>query len=827
MPLQLNDNLLSPTYLGLSSLDADVRTKEYGNNIRPKRPQKNHFARLWGIVSEPMLLLLIATTILYYFIGSHLETIVFGLSVIPIVLIQFFQEIKTDKAIKILDTLLVEISQVYRDGVLIKLPSGELVPGDLVYLSAGDKVPADGVLTRSPGLMVDEAVLTGESMSVVKSNYHKANDEAGELFQGTMVVQGDGYMVVLATGGETHYGKLGNLLEKIVEEVTPLQRKINSLVRKLAIVAVLFSLFVGAIISQTQGLIRGLLGALTIAMSVIPEEFPVVFSVFLIMGVWRLSKRKALVRKMVMVESLGSVTVICSDKTGTLTEGKMSLQKIFLLNELIDLQAQEMPRSKIIPLIESAMLALERVAVDPIEIEVQRFVKAERLLPLDIYKQFELKTKQSFNAETKLVHHIWQARDGKMYQYTAGAPESVVEASNLSASEKKAVTAMYQKLSSESYRIVAVAKTLVTTDQDFLTQGFEFCGLLAMSDPPREGVKEAVSVCRAAGMRVIMITGDHALTAKAVARRVGIEMKEAVIEGKTLENLPNEKIQELVQNHSVFARIRPEQKYMIVEALQANNEVVAMTGDGVNDAPALKKATIGIAMGKKGTEVARAAAGIVLLDDNFTTIVHAVEEGRRMYDNLRKAFLFLFSFQIPIAGLAIIPLLLGEQFYFLPIHIIFLELFSDPITVLGLERDLLRRGAMTEKPRPVSEPLINSSLWWQIGWQAAGILGIALLFYGYGLWFGGLVVGRTMSFAALVVSQVILVLINRDFAIVKQNILLLVMLSFTVVMLHIILFVPVVRMLFHFAPLSLNEYLYVLIGAAVTMLYFNKVAQRK
>lgn len=824
MSLEFNENFLLASYQGLSSLDAEVRTKEYGKNIRPGRRHKSSFQLIWSIISEPMLLLLIATTVIYFFIGTHLETLIFALSIIPIILIEYFQERRTDRALEMLDNILVEECRVFRDGALVKMPIKGLVPGDLVYISAGDKVPGDGVIIRSPGLLIDESVLTGESMPVIRVQYAKEASGENKVLQGTLVVQGEAQAVILATGGETQYGKLGNLLANITEEQTPLQKKVHALVKQLAIAAIIIALFIGMVVGREQGLLKGILGSLTIAMSIIPEEFPIVFSVFLIMGVWRLSKRNALVRKMVMVETLGSVTTICVDKTGTLTEGNMSLEKIYFEGKIIDVSSIK-EIQPLTPLIEATLLAFERVAIDPMEIEMQRFAKAKKIFSDNFFENFKQTKSSSFNATTKLTHHIWQGPDKSCYQYSAGAPESVVGYCDLNDRDCIDVKTAYEKMAAEGYRVVAIAKTETAIDcNEFVNSKMKFAGLIAMSDPPRFGVKDGLAVCKAAGIKVMMITGDHALTAKSIAGRIGMDIKGRVIEGHELTTMTRDKLQEVVENNTIFARIQPDQKYLIVEALQANEEIVAMTGDGVNDAPALRKATIGIAMGKKGTAVAREAAGIILLDDNFLTIVKAIEEGRRIYDNLRQAFAFLFTFHLPIIGLAIIPLFLGQGLYFLPIHIIFLELFNDPITVLGLEHDPLSRGAMLEKPRSADEPLINRQIWWRIIWHAAGILGVTLWFYGYGFWHHDLNLGRTMSFMALVMSQLILILINRDITQVKQNKLLMFMVILTGICVSLVMEVPVINRLFHFEPLSISNYIYTLAVSFVVMTYFNVIA---
>jgi Ca2+-transporting ATPase len=544
------------------------------------------------------------------------------------------------------------------------------------------------------------------------------------------------------------------------------------------------------------------------------------------MGVWRLSKRNALVRKMVMVETLGSVTTICTDKTGTLTEGKMSLNQVFVDGKFYEVNNLDNP-AEISTLIKSAVLAMERVAIDPMEIELQRFAKVKKIVSDEFYSKYTIVKDGSFDASSKMVHHIWES-DKLCYQYSAGAPESVIGICRWPDQNKKnEVIAAYEKFASQGYRVVGIAKTEAIDCTEFKNSRLQFAGLLALSDPPRFGVKEAMEVCEKAGVRVVMITGDHSLTAKAIAAQIGLKNNGEVMEGSMMDKLEPGKLRDVVRRINIFARIRPEQKYAIIEALEANEEIVAMTGDGVNDAPALKKATVGIAMGKKGTDVARAAAGVILMDDNFTTIVKALEEGRRIYANMRRAFGFLVSFHMPIVGMAIIPILLGQELYFLPIHIIFLEFFCDPATVIGLEQDPIEKGAMSEKPRPINEPLINSRMWWKIVWQGTGIIMVALIFYGFGLWVSDIPLGRTMSFAALVVAQLSLMLINRDFSQIKNNHVLLWLVIIAFVSLNAALFIPVLRGLFHFVRISPLQYFYSISAAVASSLYFNLIAKGK
>jgi len=817
-------------YHGLSEKEALSQQTIYGLNQRPVTKQKTWVHRFFGIMAEPMMLLLLATAIVYFFIGDKLETIILLGSIIPIALMEFFQETKTDEAVRALDKMLVQFCSVYRDGVVKKLEIKYLVPGDLVYLTAGDKVPADGCLINSPGLMIDESMLTGESIAVIKSPLEKPENPIDEnkLWQGTNVVQGEGQLFVTATGAHTTYGKLGGLLEKIIKTRTPLQLKIQRLVRGVAIAAVSIAFFVGLILTWQQGWAAGLLGGLTLAMSLIPEEFPVVFSVFLIMGVWRMTKQNALVREMAMVETLGSATIICTDKTGTLTEGSMAIKSIYYKDKLIDCTDITKHKTELINFIKTTLLSLEQVAIDPIEIEAQSFAHRLGIDTEKFYREHTLIDDLPFDAKTKMVHHLWKNINGTTTQYTAGAPEFILNQSKMNTKERALATAEYEKMAEQGLRVIGVAERPDHRGDKVIVADFKFVGLLAMSDPPRAGVKEAVATCQEAGIRVIMITGDNKLTAHSIAEAIGLKHNEEILTGADLTNLSPAAWQETVKRHDIFTRVQPEQKYQIVEALQALGEVVAMTGDGVNDAPALKKASIGIAMGQKGTEVARAAAGIVLTDDNFSTIVNAVREGRRIYENLRQAFVFLFSFHLPIVGLAILPLIFKQPLIFLPIHIIFLELICDPAAVLGFERERARHGLMNEPPRPVNEPLINPKSWWRTILQGTTILIVsAALYLHFAYQHNATELARTMAFGSLVVSQTFLILFTREWEQVKSNHLLLSISTITLLALTLIISLSPLRQVFHLTTLNWQQIGGMVLIPIATMFVIGKIVNRK
>ena len=809
-------------YKGLSVEQAKERLKIYGRNERPKKKNKTAFKRAWDIFTEPMMFLILATAGVYFFVGDTTETIIFLLAIIPIGLMEFFQEKRTDDTIEALDKMMVESCKVYRGGKLLTLEVGEIVPGDLIYLTAGDKVMADGYLLRSKGLMVDMSLLTGESLAVVKEQfpdkYENFSEEKNKVFQGTLVVQGEAELLVEATGSFTAYGRLGILLQSIEKQKTPLQKKINRLIRLVAMVAITTAVMVGVVLVFKYGLKDGILGALTMAMSLVPEEFPVVFSVFLIMGVWRMAKNKAMIREMAMVETLGSATVICTDKTGTLTEGRMSLKKMYYQGEILTTEELKKNPGSFNQLIETSILALEQVAIDPIEIEMQKIAEIHGIDLEKFFATRQLITEEPFSSETKTVHHLWKEKNDGCAQYSAGAPENIIAFSAMNEEDRKKAMLAYENLAGEGYRVIGVAKRDCAEKDKVCFQGMEFIGLLAMSDPPRAGVAQAIQTCQHAGVKIYMITGDNKLTAHNIAESIGLKHNDEIISGVELEKMSPEALKEAVKRYNIFCRVKPEHKFSIVEALQSHGEIVAMTGDGVNDAPALKKADIGIAMGQKGTEVARAAAGIVLLDDNFTTIVKAVHEGRRIYQNLRQAFAFLLSFHLPIVGLALLPVLFGSPLVFLPIHVIFLELICDPASVLGFEKEKAHHNIMNEPPRPSDEPLINPKLWKQVLIKGLAILAVSFgLFYYYGIFLNNLDLGRTMAFGSLVISQSLLILFTREWEQIKSNSLLTGISLMTILVLFAIIMIPTTNALFHFRPLNVVQYLLILIVPAVSI----------
>lgn len=822
-------------YSGLSDAEVEKKREEYGLNERPTKKDIGCLRRLMVIFTEPMMLLIIFAVVIYFFIGEITEALIFLGAIVPIGAITYIQQRRTDRAVAQLDKILEQWVKVYRNGKLITENVKQLVPGDLVHLAAGDKLPADGYVLEGYGLMVDESALTGESMPVAKMNLSKIeqlDNEKYKLFQGSLVVQGEAKFFVIHTGVHTEYGRLGSLLDKITHGRSPLQKKIHHIIKYIAVIAVALTVIIGSILYLNRGLKDGLIGGLTMGMALIPEEFPIVFSVFMIMGVWRMARKKSLVRELVTVEALGSATVIAVDKTGTLTEGRMSLSKIYYKEKEYIINNKNSDNQELLPLIKKAVLSLERSAHDPLEVEMQRFAQESGIDLEKFFNQYDLVFDSPFDANTKMVHHLWMDKNKSVRQYTVGAPESVIECCDLSQKEKKQIYEKYEQFASEGLRVIALAeKECLVGGKKVIKTGLSFTGLVAMSDPPRVETAEAIKICQEAGIRVIMITGDHKLTAKSIANKIGLKFREEILSGDDLISMSSSDLSYAVKHCDIFARVRPEQKYEIVEALQINGEIVAMTGDGVNDAPALKKADIGIAMGQKGTEVARESAGMILLDDNFFSITQAIKEGRRIYYNLQQAFSFLISFHIPIVGLALIPAVMGQSLIFLPIHIIFLELICDPTSVLGFENEKAPKNIMTSPPRPPKEPLISKFILGRIIVYGLMIFLISAgCYFFFNIYYGGLSIGRTTAFTALVFSQIMMVFLMRDWHQIKTNLILTGIGFITIMVMIIIIYTPTLRNIFHFTlvpPVILGAVLLVsFIGIGLPTLFFRLLIYR-
>ncbi|MDO5559258.1 MAG: cation-translocating P-type ATPase [Oscillospiraceae bacterium] len=700
---------------GLSSSEAKKLLEQYGKNELAAQKKESFIKKIFHIVCEPMFLLLIAAAIIYFILGEPRDGAIMLVFVIGIISIDVIQEWKTDKTLNALKDLSAPHVTVIRDSQEQQIPSTELVPGDLMVICEGVKIPADGCVIQCADLCADESSLTGEALGVWKTPTDNVSAN-GEYFRrdycyaGTLVTQGTGIIRVEKTGSRTEYGKIGLGVAAAVKEDTPLQKQTGKLVTTCAVIAGILFILVGVFTwfnisdhSFGDRLIESILSGVTLAMAMIPEEFPVILTVFLSMGAWRLAKKNSLVRKLPSVETLGAVSVLCVDKTGTITMNQMTLQKTWTAN------CDENT------LLETMGLGCETDAYDPMEKAMLAYCEEHDIKKQDLFSG-ELVTEYAFTNELKMMGHVWRKNE-KLIIAAKGSPERILTICDIDDEELTKVKKQIQLLSSEGLRVIAIAKG-TPSDDTMIPASLTDCrltllGLVGLEDPPRESVKKDIAVCSKAGIRVVMITGDNGMTASAIAKKVGMPDSDNIITGDMLDNMNDDELRNAVKTVSVFSRVIPEHKMRIVKAFRENGEITAMTGDGVNDAPALKNADIGIAMGKRGSEVSREAADLILLDDNFTTIVETVRDGRRIYDNIRKAVGYVFTIHIPIAFASLLAPFLGiapGALLLLPLHVVLLEIMIDPTCSVVLERQPAETNIMDRSPRDPKEKMLSSGL---------------------------------------------------------------------------------------------------------------------
>lgn len=685
---------------GLTELEAAKKLKEQGyNELYSARPKTVLHIAL-EVMKEPMFLLLISCSVLYMLLGDYQEGLILLSAILVIIFITFYQYQKTEKALEALKKLSSPRVLVIRDGKETRIPGREVVPDDLMVLNEGDRVGADGIVLESQHLNVDESLLTGESVAVVKNCYHDHADHTGKVFSGTLVTQGKATVRVTETGMQTEIGKIGASLSSIQQEPTRLQKEMKSLIRVLFIIGLGLTIIVVLAFYFANGnFLQALLNGLAAAMAILPEEFPVVLTVFLALGAWRLSRNHVLTRKPSAIETLGSATVLCTDKTGTITQNVMQVVEIYNGNEFVPHAAFASNREQVIPLLSAAGLACNEHSVDPMEkaiVEAYRHVSAGSDSFHPLIRAYPLSRALLAMTMVRSINH-------QQYASAKGAPEAIFALCRLSEEEKKKNITLVNRLAEKGYRVLGVATAHVPAvglpaDQ----QGFEFTfqGFLALEDPIRPEVPAAVEDCRKAGIKVVMITGDFPATAKSIGRQIGLPEEGELLTGEEVKKMSDGQLASRIAGVHVFARVVPDQKLRIVKALQKNGEVVAMTGDGVNDAPALKAADIGIAMGRKGTDVAREASSLVLLDDDFASIVSSIRSGRRIFDNLQKAMSYIMAVHVPIVGLTLMPAFFGSlPLLLMPLHIVFMELLIDPSCSIAFEYEQEERNVMTRKPR--------------------------------------------------------------------------------------------------------------------------------
>jgi Ca2+-transporting ATPase len=773
------------------------------------------------IVVEPMFLLLIACGALYMLLGDPQEALMLLGFVFVIIAITFFQQRRSERALDALVDLSSPQALVVRDGQSIRIDSHQVVCDDLVLLAEGDRVPADLRLISVSNLTIDESLLTGESMPVQKEMLPEDGvDHGGDLnyrqffaLSGTLVTQGTAAGRVVATGERSALGKIGQSLGGIESLRTPLQMEIRSVVKNVAIVG--FGL--AFILSLTHWYLlgdglQGLLAGITLAMAVLPEELPVVLTLFLGLGAWRLSREKVLAKSIPAIELLGATTVLCVDKTGTLTENKMVVRKLWSGSILYDTpptgdaKLPEPPHD----VLEFAVLASHRRAFDPMEAAIlaagTRFLTGTEHL----HSNWTLVEDYPLSRDILAMSRVWQSPSQTQRMIAAkGAPEAIVDLCHLDRNQTDQIASEVTSMADQGLRVLGVAraffdsKELPESQHDFV---FEFLGLVALEDPVRMDVPAAIEECHTAGIRVIMITGDHPATAIAIAKQAGLRVDSPPITGVELSTLSANDLNERLGKAQVFCRVQPDQKLRLVQALKDRGEIVAMTGDGVNDAPALKAAHIGVAMGARGTDVAREAAALVLLNDDFSSLVTAIRYGRRVFANLRKAMVFVIAVHIPIVGLSMLPVLLGWPMLLMPVHILFLQLIIDPACSIVFEAEPLDSDAMTAAPRSPDARLFDASVLTRGLWQGSGLLLLLLALFGGARELSGSDdMARALTFAVLVVSSLGLIFVNRTWnravgaAAIQSNPYFLWMTFASIAVLAIILYVPVISTLFAFA----------------------------
>lgn len=757
--------------VGLDTAEARRRLRSCGPNALPQDRPHSPLALLADALREPMLALLAAAAGLYWLLGDAAEAAVLGGSVALVVANTVYQAGKTQRALAALRELSSPQARVLRDGSATVCDARELVPEDVILLGPGDRVPADAVLIDSAGLRVDESLLSGESVAAEKHTERatQATDaadvgavSAARVFAGTLVVAGQALARVDATGAFTRVGRIGAALRDIAPERTPMQREIDRAVALFAALGLAFCALVtlAYVGSGRGGWLDALLAGLTLAIANIPEEFPVVLTLFLALGAWRLAAVQVLVRRPPAIETLGAISVLCVDKTGTLTENRMRIAALAMPAQVWHAAGLDShPPAMFRDLLRYAAWASEEAPVDPMETAIAE-AQGEAAAPLQHLRAYPLE--RSLLA----VSHAWRRPDGSRFIASKGAPEAVAELCRLPAAAQEALLAEMATAAAQGLRLLAVAcaeiapaAALPGSPRDVQ---FEFCGWLGFVDPLRAGVTAAIAAATAAGIRIVMITGDHPATAASIAAAAGLPAGE-VTTGAQLAALDDGQLAACLRRCQVFARIAAEQKLRLVRALRSQGHVVAMTGDGVNDGPALKAAHVGIAMGRRGTDVAREAAQIVLLDDNFVSVVNGIRLGRQIYANIRRALRYILAVHVPVVAMAVLPLLLGGPLVLSPVHIVFLELVIDPACTLVFERQPARSDPLAEPPRPASQRLIGRRLLFASLLEgAAATLGAALVYLW--AWSRGATAAAVaaLAFAAIVAGNLALLAFNRN-----------------------------------------------------------------
>jgi Ca2+-transporting ATPase len=825
---------------GLSQKEAEAILKKGGYNELPSQKKRSAFFILIKVLSEPMLLFLAVSGAVYFSLGELKDAIMLISAIFLLIGIVFYQQRKTEKTLDALRNLSSPRALVIRDGEQKRIAGREVVKGDIIVIYEGDRISADAVVLSCENFSVDESLLTGESLPVKKIEWDgklKNQRPGGEglpfVYSGSLVVSGRGLAEVVSIGLNTEMGKIGKSLERIKTEDTLLQKETAKIVSWMALIGIVLCVFVAVVYAlEKNNLLEGFLAGLTLSMAMLPEEFPVVLLIFLTLGAWRLSKRKVLTRNSAAIETLGASTVLCADKTGTLTLNKIKLISLYCAGsfyEMGDSSSAGLPEN-FSEVLEYGVLASQKNPFDPIEKELNEMGKLH-LSGLRL-ENMELKKSYPFSKKLFALTHAWKLKDEKEFLIaTKGAPETILDLCRIKGADKKDIMQKVGQMSEKGLRVLGVAnakflgQNLPDSQLDF---DFDFNGLLGFADPVRHDAAKAVKEAYNAGIRVIMITGDYPGTAQFVARKIGIKNPDKYLTGEELEKMNHLELRKEIKDINIFSRVVPEQKLVIVNALKANNEIVAMTGDGVNDAPALKSAHIGIAMGERGTDVAREASSLVLLNDDFSSIVAAVKLGRKIYDNLKKAMGYILAVHVPVAGMSVLPIFFGFPQVLLPAHIAFLELIIDPACSTVFEAGKEDKNIMKRPPRNLRQQMFNFKTVSIHFIQGAGVLFATFFLFAFAIKSGrSEAEARSLAFASLVLSNLALIVINLSWSrnvyetIKSADKILFIIAGAALLGLAVVLYVPFFSELFHLAPIYWQDFVFIIFFIVIGLGWFE------
>lgn len=818
-----------PNHLkGLNNYEVLTSQKLYGYNSIKANHKNSWYILLFDILKEPMLLLLIAVTIIYVIVGNYSEALFMLGAIIAVSGISFYQDNRSKKALEALEKLNEPLSMVIRNSKVIQIPTNEIAVGDLCIIEEGKMINADGKILHSNDFSVNEASLTGESFSVFKN----PETDDNKVYSGTLVVSGLAVFEVENIGAKTKLGKIGQSIQNIKEEVSPLQLQITKFVKWMAFIGIAVFLTVWAYsFWQSRDIVQSLLAGLTLAMSILPEEIPVAFTTFMALGSWKLMKQGVIIKRSSIVETLGSTTVICTDKTGTITENSMKLKALFDFKSNQVFDDKSFDKSELSQLIQFAMWSSEPVPFDPMEKTLHKVY--EETQTSDQRKDFQMIHEYPLEGKPPMMTHIFENNSGERIIAAKGAPEAILAVSQLAENEKENLGQQIQEFGQQGYRVLGVAKcdfkgnNFPEKQQEF---NYDFLGFTVFYDPPKQNIQQVFNKIYDAGIKVKVITGDNADTTNAIAQQAGVKNNSPAVNGSEITHQSEAELMALSNETTLFTRMFPEAKLSVVNALKQSGEVVAMLGDGVNDAPALKAAHIGVAMGIKGTEIAKAAAALVITNDDLDKLIIGIEAGRRIYTNIKKAIQYIISIHIPIILTVSLPLFLGWIYpnIFTPVHVIFLELIMGPTCSIVYENEPIEKNAMQQKPRKMTETFLN---WSELSISiiqglmiTAGVLFVYQLAVQNG---ASEETTRAMVFTTLIFSNVFLSLTNRSFtyslfeSFKNKNILFPLIIGATLVLLFAILYIPVFSKFFHISSLNLKDLGIAILIAMVSVLWFE------